>query len=506
MRTLFLIFDSLNRKALSCYGGPLETPNFDRLAAKGVKFENHYSGSMPCMPARRDFQTGRYNFFHSAWGPMEPYDNSLPKLLKKKANLYSHMISDHFHYWEEGGSGFNTKYDTWEIIRGQEYDPWIGQAQPPIETFKEQYDSRHYNLSGDPRSNHKLQHLVNRQHIRAQSDFPIHQCFEKAFGFLDINKHSDSWMLHLECFDPHEPFHVPDKYTQKYSDKLDGLVMDWPPYGRVIESEEEIQQIKARYAGLVAMCDDYLGQLLDYMDEHNMWEDTMVVCTTDHGYLLSEHDWWAKTRMPMYQEVAHIPLIICHPDHQDKAGECRQDVTSAIDIMPTILDAYGVDIPEEVRGKSLLPTMESDSGEYRVVACGLFGGSMLLADGQYAYHYFPQYLDSTNLYEYRLMPFHMREAFSIQELRDMTLSEPFDFTKGIQLLKIKARDDSKRPPGHDGIGFEDNGTRLFDLNVDPGENEPVSYPEVEKRLLEHAQHIMHEHDVPAEMLERFGFK
>ncbi|MGF1736436.1 sulfatase [Photobacterium satsumensis] len=503
MKAIFLLFDSLNLKALSCYGGPIDTPNFDRLAQKSVRFNNHYVGSMPCMPARRDFHTGRYNFFHSAWGPMEPYDNSLPVILREKKKTYSHLITDHFHYFEDGGAGYHTKYDTWEFIRGQEYDQWIGEVSPPVDEFKEQYDSRHYNLAGDPRSCHKLQHLINRQHIVKDEDFPIHQCFDRAFSFLDKNQTEDNWFLHLECFDPHEPFHAPEKYVKKYTDKLDALVMDWPAYDWVTETEEEIQEVRARYAALVSMCDDYLGRLLDYMDAHNMWEDTALVMTTDHGYLLSEHGWWAKTRMPQYQEISHIPLMIYTPSTTDKAGEEREYTTSAIDIMPTFLDVFGIERPPEVQGVSLLSVVEQDNTDYRVVVSGIFGGSMLIADGQYAYHYFPKRLDSVKLYEYRLMPCHMRGAFSVDELRDMQLQPPFNFTKGIETLKIKARNDSKRPPGHDGIGFSDNGTRLFDVVNDPNEQEPISKKEVELNLLHHAKNIMQAHDAPCEMYERF---
>ncbi|SLN45548.1 sulfatase-like hydrolase/transferase [Pseudooctadecabacter jejudonensis] len=64
MKTVFLLFDSLNRRALSCYGGDTVTPNFQRLADRGITFDNHYVGSLPCMPARRDIMTGRLNFMH----------------------------------------------------------------------------------------------------------------------------------------------------------------------------------------------------------------------------------------------------------------------------------------------------------------------------------------------------------------------------------------------------------------------------------------------------------
>ena len=76
MRTVFVLFDSLIRRGMECYGGDLITPNFQRFAEKSVTFTNHYVGSLPCMPARRELHTGRHNFLHRSWGPLEPYDIS----------------------------------------------------------------------------------------------------------------------------------------------------------------------------------------------------------------------------------------------------------------------------------------------------------------------------------------------------------------------------------------------------------------------------------------------
>ena len=84
MKTLFLLFDSLNLRMLNSYGGKyLETTNFNRLAKKSIQFNNHYVGSMPCMPARRDMHSGRLSFLHRGWGPLEPFDNSFPEILRK---------------------------------------------------------------------------------------------------------------------------------------------------------------------------------------------------------------------------------------------------------------------------------------------------------------------------------------------------------------------------------------------------------------------------------------
>jgi len=506
MKVVFLLFDSLNRMALNCYGGSVPTPNFDRLATRSIIFDNHYTGSLPCMPARRDHHTGRYGFFHASWGPLEPFDNSYGRLLRDKCDTYCHLVTDHFHYFEDGGLCYHNTFNTWVNIRGQEYDPWKPTLNADLAALRKKYDARHYNFDADKRSNHKLQHAVNREHFEAEADFPLPRCFDAAFEFLDAARGTDNWLLQLECFDPHEPFHVPDRFEREYDTGYDGLILDWPSYSRVSESDEEIAHIRAKYAGLVAMCDDYLGKLLDRFDEENLWEDTVLIATTDHGYLLSEHDWWAKTKMPQYQEISHIPLMIAHPEMAGKGGQRRNALTSAIDILPTLAELFGADFPPEIEGKSLIPLLENDGRGHETVLSGIFGGPLLISDGRYAFHYRPKWLDSTNLFEYRLLPMHMRGPFSIQELRHMELVEPFDFTKGVPILKVKARDDSKRVPNHDGDGFEDTDTRLYDLSVDPKEEHPFRDSDIEARLLASAVRTMKKHDAPPEMFKRFELR
>ena len=506
MKVVFLLFDSLNRMALKAYGGAVPTPNFDRLAARGVTFDNHYTGSLPCMPARRDHHTGRYGFFHAAWGPLEPFDNSYGRLLRDATETYCHLITDHFHYFEDGGLCYHTTFNTWENIRGQEYDAWQPTLNADLEALRTRFDPRHYDFTDRKRAGHKLQHVVNREEIREEADFPLAKCFDAAFRFLDRAQGADNWLLQLECFDPHEPFHVPERFERPYDTGYRGLVLDWPSYARVTETEEEVQAIRAKYAALVAMCDAYMGRLLDRFDAENLWEDTVLITTSDHGFLLSEHDWWAKVKMPHYQEVSHIPLVVAAPGLGDRAGGRRTAMTSAIDILPTLAELFGAPIPAEVRGRSLVPLLWDDAPGHEVVLSGVFGGPMLIANGRYAFHYRPRWLDSTDLYEYRLLPMHMRGPFSLQELRHMELVAPLDHTKGVQVLKIKARDDAKRVPNHDGIGFEDADTRLYDLAADPRELHPYRDAAVERRLLAAAARIMRAHDAPAEMFRRFAIE
>ena len=112
MRTVFVLFDSLNRLALECYGGSLKTPNFSKFAERAVTFDNHYTGSLPCMPARREIHTGRHNFLHRSWGPLEPFDLSCPEILKVDGT-YTHLVTDHYHYWEDGGLTYHNRYSSW---------------------------------------------------------------------------------------------------------------------------------------------------------------------------------------------------------------------------------------------------------------------------------------------------------------------------------------------------------------------------------------------------------
>ena len=113
---------SLNRHMLPPYGNDwLHAPNFERLAQRSTTFDNYYVGSMPCIPARRDLHTGRYNFLHRSWGPIEPFDDSMPQILKEN-DVYTHLATDHHHYFEDGGCTYHHRYNTWFFARGQEGD------------------------------------------------------------------------------------------------------------------------------------------------------------------------------------------------------------------------------------------------------------------------------------------------------------------------------------------------------------------------------------------------
>jgi len=500
VKVVFVLFDSLNRHLLAPYGGQrIPTPNFTRLAQRTTTFDRHYVGSLPCMPARRDLQTGRLSFLHRSWGPMEPYDNSVTDLLSRRG-VYSHLITDHFHYWEDGGATYHNRYDTYEFIRGQEGDRWKAMVQPHWERLREKYHPRQYS---EKSRSYARQNMVNRDHIRAEADFPSVQCFARGQEFLDANRHADNWLLQIETFDPHEPFHAPDRFREPFPTAWNGPVRDWPRYGRVDELPEECEELRANYYATVALCDSLLGALLDDFDRHGMWAETALIVTTDHGFLLGEHDFWAKNRMNLYEEVAHIPLFI-HDPRRPHPAERRTALTQTMDLAPTFLDLFGAPRPAEMQALSLVPALDADQPLRPGILYGYFGGAVNVTDGRFTYHRFPPDLRTQEIYQYTLMPTHIFEPFSPEELAAATLAAPLPFTKGAPLLRVPV---TARSPMYDVYGpgamIEDE-TRLYDLATDPGQQHPLQSPGTETRLTALMRTLMLANDAPPEALARIG--
>ena len=384
------------------------------------------------MPARRDMQTGRLSFLHRSWGPLEPFDNSFPELLNE-AGIYSHLITDHFHYWEDGGATYHNRYDCYEFIRGQEGDPWKAMVQPHWERLREMYHERQFS---EALRDYKRHNIVNREFIKEEKDFPSVQCFRAGFEFLDRNRAADGWLLQIETFDPHEPFQAPPRFRDKFRTGWNGPIRDWPRYGRVDELPEECEELRANYYAVVSLCDFLIGELLDYFDAHDLWKDTALVVTTDHGFLLGEHDFWAKNRMNMYEEIVHIPLFVHDPRRAGGAGARRDRLTQTIDLAPTFLDLFGVASPPEMQGHSLLPLLDARTAAAHGRPVRLFRRRRERDRRALFVPPLPARPEAQELYQYTLMPTHIWDHFPPDELAGASLAGPFPFTKGTPVLKV----------------------------------------------------------------------
>ncbi|PMC35645.1 hypothetical protein CJ195_17815 [Bacillus sp. UMB0899] len=485
MRTVFILMDSLNRHYLNAYGKSwVQTPNIDRLAAKGMVFDHHYSGSLPCMPARREIMTGRLNFLESQWCPLQPFDETYPEELRRQANVYSHMITDHYHYFEKKGWGYHTPFNTWEFLRGQEGDQWHPSVKDPeIPTF---------------RGKNRRQDWINRTFMNSErdEDYPTPQCFMRAINFIEHNHKEDNWHLHLEVFDPHEPFMCPTTYRERYNDTwTNEYHFDWPSYAPVNkdqEDQEAIEHIRKRYAGTLTMADEWLGKFLDKMDEFDMWKDTAVIFTTDHGYLLGDYGYWAKNYMFDYQKIVNIPLIAYMPN-APMNGNRVSGLTSTMDIMPTLLSLHGSKPSEHVHGKSLTHLFERDEPHHDAVLYGYFGKDINLADGRFTYCRKP--IPESIAYHHTAIP-----VEAINNHKDKNIWEIDQF---LPQTKIPVyRFEQKSHQHHNAT----NGHVLYNIAADPEQHVPIQDDRLHKLYEDKLYELLKRYQAPDWQYARVGLR
>ncbi len=491
MKAVIVMFDSLNRHMLPPYGCEwVHAPNFQRLAKRAVTFDRSYICSMPCMPARRDFHTGRPNFLHRAWGPIEPFDDSMPQMLKRNG-IHTHLATDHQHYWEDGGATYHQRYSTFDFIRGQEGDKWHGLVGG---ASTDGYQGR--NAGGRNTDEITWQDRVNRKYMPHEEDLPQPRTFKAGLKFIHDNHAADNWLLQLETFDPHEPFQSDRKYKDRYPEHYadyTGPVEDWPPYTKVTEPPERVEHMRYENASLITACDKHLGDVLDAFDTYNLWEDTMLVAWTDHGFLLGEHECWAKIWMPFYQEIANTPFFIWDP----RTGQADQRrgalVQPSIDLPVTLLNYFGVEPTADMLGHDLSPAIASDTPVREAAIFGLFGAHVNVTDGRYVYMR-GSVPSNEPLFEYTLMPTRMKAPFTPEEMHRLQgLAEPFTFTKGCKTMKIG---------GGAWRTFTDN--LLYDIEADPTQQTPLADPAIEARMIDHMTRLMKACDAPAEQYERLA--
>ena len=485
-----VMFDSLDKHLLSCYGCDwTHTPNFDRLAEKCTRFDKFYVGSMPCMPARRELHTGRYCMLHRDWGPLEPFDDSMPELLKQNG-VYTHLCTDHYHYFQDGGATYHNRFSSWEGFRGQEGDAWKGDVKEPdySHLLEAAYASRKAFQGQTLR-----QDEINRQYIRKEADMPQSKTFAAGLEFIEHNHSEDRWFLDIETFDPHEPFFCRGKWKELYPHVYHGGTYDWPQYKLADEDRETVEHVRMEYAALLSKCDDSLGKVLDAFDRYELWKDTMLIVCTDHGFLLGEHDWWGKSA-PLYQEVANTPFFIYDP-RMPNGGRCNC-LAQTIDIAPTLLEFFGVKIPKDMQGKPLRQAYEQHKNLHETALYGVFGNNLCFTDGRYTFFRAP--VDPGIQAQYTLMPTLMDDRMEPEVFKSAELAGPFSFTKGAKVLRISRKTNRKiRPMPYD---------LLFDIENDPGQTHNLKDYELRAKLCNRMRRAMKETDAPKDAYERYGLQ
>lgn len=486
MRTIMILLDSLNRHHLKIYnpGADAYTPNIDRFAADSVVFDNHFIGSAPCMPARRDIFTGRLGFLERNWGPIEPFDITLPACLRENG-FYTHIITDHTHYFEIGGENYTYLFNTWDYHRGQEFDTWISRLQQP-EIDKESYGKK------------SSQYLLNRQRFTTDAEYPSPRTFRAACEWVNENKGGDNFFLLVEAFDPHEPFDCPQEFHEIYNDHYEGKEFNWSSYAPVTEPEDAVKRLNTCYKATLSMADKWFGKFIETLKQNDMYEDTLIIFTTDHGHMLGEHNFTGKNFMHAYNEMAHIPLFMRLP-----GGACSGSRVSAltqnIDIMPTVLKYHKCEVPETVKGYSLLDVMENSAEGRDALIYGWFGRAVNIFDGKYTYFRAPKDSENKPLFNYCGIPTTIWRYYGNEYADSIEMGRFLPYTNyPVYRIPTKNNEDIY---GDIKYVLENE---LYDIETDYSQQHPISDENLESLLCKKLISCMENAECPLEQFERLG--
>jgi len=398
MNFVIVVSDTFRRDHLGCYGNTwISTPHIDAFAAAAQVFENAFSASFPTVPHRRDVMTGRFTATYTPWAPLTMEETVIADVLTRAGYLTA-MIADTPHILENGFH-FDRGFEGWEWIRGQENDRWKTHPRQPR----------------DPAAPGKLRNAegMRKRHRRSisdrryESDTFVARTMTCACNWLEDNYREGPFFLYVDTFDPHEPWDAPPWYVERYDADYRGDVVDYPLYARTdFLSEAELKHCRALYAAEVTLVDRWVGRLLEKISDLNLLEDTLVLFTTDHGFLIGEHNIIGKaliterkmSYIPLYEEINHIPWILHMPGAN--AGR-RNAVVQPHDIMPTLLELAKVPVPKSVTGKSFASVITGGPDTHRSVAVSApflkgVSAKVTVADGPWRGVFVPSSQEKSN--------------------------------------------------------------------------------------------------------------
>jgi arylsulfatase A-like enzyme len=495
MNVILVLIDSLNRNMLSAYAASqVSTPNLDAFARRAWRFDNHFVGSLPCMPARREIFAGVQEMLWRPWGPLETFDARLPQLVEQQG-YHTAIITDHYHYWEEAANGYIQSFQSTELIRGHEIDNWrplvpegtLPQWVRNIEAWRPGFGHRYYS---------------NVAEFRDETDFFPAKVFSTAARWLEKRPMDQPFFLQVESFDVHEPFDVPEPYASMYGD---GTARDrftlWPPYqdpqrlaAFMAEAPPDaLDFIRAQYAGKLTMVDRWFGELIGALDRNDLWDETMVIVTTDHGHDLGERGAFGK-QYPHFDSHANIPLFAWHPNYPGN-GQTVSALTSTVDLFATILDVAGAEPPTRTASRSLSPLLAGDESRTReALLYGTFGQGLCATDGEWTIFKSPDGDGPLNFYSSMLF----------RSLVIDSVAEPANsghFILGVELPQWQVPITS-RPKS----GMLSRENFLFHRSEDPNQTANLweSEPRQRQRMLDLLRDLMEIEGSPPEQYVRLG--
>lgn len=353
---VLILTDTSNRHHLGCYGSEgAITPNIDRMAREGVRFDCSYSSSPVCTPARGCIFTGVHAPVNGAW-----YNDATP---------YSNvrMMGEVF-----GQAGFRVGYSgKWHLDGGLYLG--YGQAQGGFPQ-RWWYDGRNYVDDLGPKMQKKWKAFGGLSfQEKLRQAFEAEYCWarrvtDRCIEFLESA--DERPFLFVAAFDePHAPYMVPREYLEavdsskfeirpNVSEQLD----DKPEHHRMLAQghanrEEDLRRFLRYYAACQSFVDHQVGRIVDAVDRLHP-DDTVIVFTSDHGEQMGSHGCWGKGYM-MYDESARTPLIVRGPGVSRGVADCPG---GQIDLLPTFCELGDVPVPDQAQGRSLVPVLQDPAG------------------------------------------------------------------------------------------------------------------------------------------------
>jgi len=357
---LFIVVDDLNH-SLGCYGHPLvKSPNIDRLAARGIRFDRAYCQFTICNPSRTSFLTGLRPDSTGILNNTTGFRSKLPDVvtlpqLFRKNGYFTARLGKVFHGRKNTGDP-----QAWDVTIDPKATPRGQKGLGRNLTEGRVKWCRWLAADGD------------------DEDQPDGQLAAEAIRLLEQQRQGP-FFLAVGFYKPHDPFIAPKKYFELYSPESLKLPKDppdrSPELSQAIGSgwKDEFDRftdrdrrefMRAYYAG-VSFMDAQLGKIMAAMDRLGLWQNTTVVFFGDHGYHLGERGWWNKNTL--FELSARAPLIMATPEIKTKGTNCSR-IVEFVDIYPTLADLHGLAAPGNLEGTSFRPLLNDPKLPWKKMA------------------------------------------------------------------------------------------------------------------------------------------
>lgn len=349
-------------------GVKAELNSLEKFCSDSVEFTRAYHASFPTVPNRADLLTGRFTFTYYDWSPMPRDWITLPILLRRSGYTCM-MVADTPHILKDGYY-FDRGFNGWNWIRGQENDRY---RTSPLDV---KLPCSPWKLISVETT---VQHIRNNYYRRSEDDWIPAKTAIEASHWLEEN-YERKFFLYVDFFDPHEPWDPPRWYVDMYDPCYEGEEVTYPAYGPCgYLTEDELSHIRAMYVGEATLVDRWIGFLLEKLDKLGLLESTTIIFTSDHGFYLGELGLVGKSIImggyhgltPLYEEVAHIPLIIRFADKLGLKNGVKVDaLVQTPDITATMIELASLDelCEASIQGSSLIPLIKGEKSRVRDIA------------------------------------------------------------------------------------------------------------------------------------------